>query len=197
MNLGTNKMIFYDKLGIHQLEITEEEKDPAILLGHGFTMNWKHLALTKPNCCSVKSQIKYYRDTWEMFSSFKRHCGISVEYCIQIGCPLLRKEDLTSPCWEGLLGWGGAEEKTLSETTLKEVGSFKLAECKLWEGMIAVWKCMVGQTAEEEITRLKGIASKASGHELTINWLNAGRRFLLWTTKLWKHFLRAVKGLKC
>lgn len=39
MNLGTTKMIFYDKLGIHQLEITEEEKDPAILLGHGFTMN--------------------------------------------------------------------------------------------------------------------------------------------------------------
>lgn len=59
MNLGTNKVVFCDKLGIHQLEITEEEKDPVMPLGHGVTMNWKYPALTKPNCCSVKSQIKY------------------------------------------------------------------------------------------------------------------------------------------
>lgn len=39
MNLGTNKVVFCDKLGIHQLEITEEEKDPVMPLGHGVTMN--------------------------------------------------------------------------------------------------------------------------------------------------------------
>lgn len=39
MNLETNKVVFYDKLGIHQLENTEEEKDPAVPLGHGVTMN--------------------------------------------------------------------------------------------------------------------------------------------------------------
>lgn len=39
MNFGTNKESCHDKLGIHHLEITEE--DPVIPLSYGVTMNWK------------------------------------------------------------------------------------------------------------------------------------------------------------
>lgn len=37
MNFGTNKKSCHDKLGIHHLEITEE--DPVIPLSYGVTMN--------------------------------------------------------------------------------------------------------------------------------------------------------------
>lgn len=59
INLGTNKVFFYYKLGIYQFEVTEEEKDRAILLGHGIAMNQKRPASTKLNSCIVKYRINY------------------------------------------------------------------------------------------------------------------------------------------
>ncbi|CAM5155546.1 unnamed protein product [Natator depressus] len=86
MHLGINNKNFSYKLGMHQLEVTEEEKDLGVLVDHRMTMSHQcHIAVKKANAVlgCIRRGISN-RDKDVLIPLYKALVRPHLEYCVQV-----------------------------------------------------------------------------------------------------------------
>ncbi|CAM5075408.1 unnamed protein product [Natator depressus] len=107
MHLGINNKNFSYKLGTHQLEVTEEEKDLGVLVDHRMTMSRQcDMAVRKANVVlgCIRRGISN-RDKEVLVPLYKALVRSHLEYCVQSGLSCLRRMNSNWNRYrEGLLG---------------------------------------------------------------------------------------------
>ncbi|CAM4373323.1 unnamed protein product [Lepidochelys olivacea] len=94
MHLGINNKNFCYKLGMHQLEVTEEEKDLGVLVDHRMTMSRQcDMAVKKANVVlgSIRRGISS-RDKEVLVPFYKALVRPHLEYCVQFWSPMFKKD---------------------------------------------------------------------------------------------------------
>ncbi|CAM5139726.1 unnamed protein product [Natator depressus] len=95
MHLGINNKNFSYKLGTHQLEVTEEEKDLGVLIDHRMTMSRQcDVAMKKAN--TVLECIRrgiFSRDKEALVLLYKALVRPHLEYCVQFWSPMFKKDE--------------------------------------------------------------------------------------------------------
>ncbi|CAM4453019.1 unnamed protein product [Caretta caretta] len=95
MHLGINNKNFSYKLGMHQLEVTEEEKDLGVLVGHRMTMSRQcDMAVKKANAVlgCIRRGISS-RDKDVLVLLYKELVRPHLEYCVQFWSPMFKKDE--------------------------------------------------------------------------------------------------------
>ncbi|CAM5076776.1 unnamed protein product [Eretmochelys imbricata] len=94
MHLGINNKNFCYKLGTHQLEVTEEEKDLGVLVDHRMTMSRQcDMAVKKANVVlgSIRRGTSS-RDKEVLVPFYKALVRPHLEYCVQFWSPMFKKD---------------------------------------------------------------------------------------------------------
>ncbi|CAM5150473.1 unnamed protein product [Natator depressus] len=95
MHLGINNKNFSYKLGTHQLEVTEEEKDLGVLIDHRMTMSCQcDMAVKKANVVLgwIRRGISS-RDKEVLVPLYKALVRPHLEYCVQFWSPMFKKDE--------------------------------------------------------------------------------------------------------
>ncbi|CAM5109435.1 unnamed protein product [Eretmochelys imbricata] len=95
MHLGINNKNFSYKLGTHQLEVTEEEKDLGVLVDHRMTMSRQcDMAMKKANAVlgCIRRGISS-RDKEVLVPLYKALVRPHLEYCVQFWSPMFKKDE--------------------------------------------------------------------------------------------------------
>ncbi|CAM5122864.1 unnamed protein product [Eretmochelys imbricata] len=95
MHLGINNKNFCYKLGTHQLEVTEEEKDLRVLVDHRMTMSHQcDMAVKKANAVlgCIRRGISS-RDKEVLVPLYKALMRPHLEYCVQFWSPMFKEDE--------------------------------------------------------------------------------------------------------
>ncbi|CAM5107889.1 unnamed protein product [Eretmochelys imbricata] len=95
MHLGINNKTFSYKLGTHQLEVTEEEKDLGVLVNHRMTMSRQcDMAVKKDNevLGCIRRGISS-RDKEVLVPLHKALVRPHLEYCVQFWSTMFKKDE--------------------------------------------------------------------------------------------------------
>ncbi|CAM5106476.1 unnamed protein product [Natator depressus] len=159
MHLGINNKNFSYKLGMHQLEVTEEEEDLGVLVDHRMTMSCQcDMAMKKANAIlgCIRRGISS-RDKEVLVLLYKALVRPHLEYCVQFWSPMFKKDEfkLEQIQRRATRMIRGMETRSY-ERRLKELGLFSLTKRRLRGDMIALYKYIRGiNTGEgEELFKL-------------------------------------------
>ncbi|CAM5111507.1 unnamed protein product [Natator depressus] len=174
MHLGINNKNFSYKLGTHQLEVMEEEKDLGVLVDHRMTMSRQcDMAVKKANAVlgCIRQGISS-RDKEVLVSLYKALVRPHLEYCVQFWCPIFRKDEfkLEQVQRRATRMIRGMENLSYARR-LKELGLFSLTKRRLRGDMIAIYKYIRGiNTGEgEELFKLStDVDTRTNGYKLVI-----------------------------
>ncbi|CAM4513742.1 unnamed protein product [Caretta caretta] len=205
MHLGINNKNFSYKLGTHQLEVTEEEKDLGVLVDHRMTMSCQcDIAVKKANVIlgCIRRGISS-RDKEVLVPLYKALVRPHLEYCVQFWSPMFKKdefklEQVQRRATEMIRGM----ENLSYERRLRELGLFSLTKRRLRGDMIALYKYIRGiNTREgEELFKLStNVDTRTNGYKLATRKfrLEIRRRFLtIRGVKFWNSLPREVVGAK-
>ncbi|CAM4690211.1 unnamed protein product [Lepidochelys kempii] len=174
MHLGINNKNFSYKLGTHQLEVTEEEKDLGVLFDHRITMSCQcDVAMKKAivvlGC--IRRGISS-RDKEVVVLLHKALVRPHLEYCVQFWSPMFKKdefklEQIQRRATRMIRGM----ENLAYERRLKELGLFSLTKRRLRGDIIALSKYIRGiNTREgEELFKLStNVDTRTNGYKLVI-----------------------------
>ncbi|CAM4548729.1 unnamed protein product [Lepidochelys olivacea] len=95
MHLGINNKNFSYKLGTHQLEVTEEEKDLGVLIDHRMTMSrQRDVAAEKANTVlgCIRQGITS-REKEVLVPLYKALVRPHLQYCVQFWSPMFKKDE--------------------------------------------------------------------------------------------------------
>ncbi|CAM4522288.1 unnamed protein product [Lepidochelys olivacea] len=186
MHLGINNKNFSYKLGTHQLEVTEEEKDLGVLVDHRMTMNHQcDIAVKKANAVlGCIGQGISSRDKEFLVPLYKALVRPHLEYCVRFWSPMFKKDEfkLEQVQRRATRTIRGMENLSY-ERRLKELGLFSLTKRRLRGVMIALYKYIRGinTRAGEELFKLStNVDTRSNGYKLVIGKfrLEIRRRFL-------------------
>ncbi|CAM4385864.1 unnamed protein product [Lepidochelys olivacea] len=94
MHLGINNKNFCYKLGMHHLEVTEEEKDLGVLVDHRMTMSCQcDMAVKKANAvlgCNRRGISSSDKEV--LIPLYKALVRPHLEYCVQFWSPMFKKD---------------------------------------------------------------------------------------------------------
>ncbi|CAM5123271.1 unnamed protein product, partial [Eretmochelys imbricata] len=197
MHLGINNKNFSCKLGMYQLEVTEE-KDLGVLVDHRMTMSRQcDMAVKKANevlGCIRRGISGRYKEV--LVPLYKALVRPHLEYCEQFWSPMFKKDEFkleqvqrrATRMIQGM-------ENLSYERRLKELGLFSLTK-RLRGDLIALCKYIRGiNTGEgEELFKLSTIVdTRTNGYKLAIGKfrLEIRRRFLtIRRVKFWNSLPR-------
>ncbi|CAM5085619.1 unnamed protein product [Eretmochelys imbricata] len=174
MHLGINNKNFSCKLGTHQLEVTEEEKDLGVLVDHRMTMSSQcDVAVKNGNVVlgCIRQGISS-RDKEVLVPLYKALVRPHLEYCVQFWSPMFKKDEFKLEQVQRRTTWMIQGIENLSyERRLKELGLFSLTKRRLRGDMIALYKYIRGiNTGEgEELFKLStNVDTRTNGYKLVI-----------------------------
>ncbi|CAM4568387.1 unnamed protein product [Lepidochelys kempii] len=205
MHLGINNKHFSYKLGTHQLEVTEEEKDLGVLVDHRMTMSRQcDMAMKKANAvleCTRRGISS--RDKEVLVPLYKALVRPHLEYCVKFWSPMFKKDEfkLEQVQRRATRTIRGMENLSY-ERRLKELGLFSLTKRRLRGDMIALYKYIRGiNTGEgEELFKLSAnVDTRTNGYKLAIGKfrLEIRQRFLtIRGVKFWNSLPREAVGAK-
>ncbi|CAM5107583.1 unnamed protein product [Eretmochelys imbricata] len=205
MHLGINNKNFSYKLGTHQLEVTEEEKDLGVLVDHRMTMSCQcDMAVKKANAVlgCIRRGISS-RDKEVLVPLYKALVRPHLEYCVQFWSPMFKRDEfrLEEVQRRATRMIQGMEDLSY-ERRLKELGLFSLTKRRLRGDMIALYKYIRGiNTGEgEELFKLgTNVDTRTNGYKLATRKfrLEIRRRFLtIRGVKFWNSLPREAGGAK-
>uniref|UniRef100_A0A8C8RQ22 Reverse transcriptase domain-containing protein n=1 Tax=Pelusios castaneus TaxID=367368 RepID=A0A8C8RQ22_9SAUR len=204
MHLGTNKHFSY-KLGTHQLEWTEEEKDLGVLVDHRMTMSRQcDVALKKANAVlgCIRRGISS-RDREVLVPLYKALVRPHLEYCVQFWSHMFKKDEFKlEQVQRRATRMVCGVENLPYEWRLKKLGLFSLTKRRLRGDMIALYKYIRGiniREGEELFEYSTNVDTRTNRYELSIKKfrLEIRHRFLtIRRVKLWNRLPRGVVGAK-
>ncbi|CAM4621975.1 unnamed protein product [Caretta caretta] len=172
MHLGINNKNFSYKLGTHQLEVTEEEKDLGVLVDHRMTVSRQcDMAVKKANAVlgCIRRGISS-RDKEVLVPLYKALVRPHLEYCVQFWSPMFKKDEFKlEQVQRRATRMIRGMENLSYERRLKEFGLFSLTKRRLRGDMIALYKYIRGiNTGEgEELFKLStNVDTRINGY----NW---------------------------
>ncbi|CAM4680127.1 unnamed protein product [Lepidochelys kempii] len=205
MHLGINNKNFSYKLGTHQLEVTEEEKDLGVLVDHRMTMSRQcDVAVKKVNAVlgCIRRGISS-RDKEVLVPLYKALVRPHLEYCVQFWSPMFKKDEFKlEQVQRGATRMIRGIENLSYERRLKEFGLFSLSKRRLRGDMIALYKYIRGiNTGEgEELFKLSTkVDTRTNGYKLATRKfrLEIRQRFLtIRGVKFWNSLPREAVGAK-
>ncbi|CAM5141001.1 unnamed protein product [Natator depressus] len=173
MHLEINNKNFSYKLGTHQLEVTEEEKDLGVLVDHRMTMSCQcDMAVKKANAVlgCIRRGISS-RDKEVLVPLYKALVRPHREYCVQFWSPMFKKDEFKlEQVQRRATRMIRGMENLSYERRLGELGLFSLTKRRLREDMIALYKYIRGiNTREgEELFKLSNnVDTRTNGYKLT------------------------------
>ncbi|CAM5091879.1 unnamed protein product [Eretmochelys imbricata] len=205
MHLGINNKNFSYKLGTHQLEVTEEEKDLGVLVDHRMTMSCQcDMAVKKANVVlgCIRRGISS-RDKEVLVPLYKALVRPHLEYCVQFWSPMFKKDEFKlEQVQRRATRMIRGMENLSYERRLRELGLFSLTKRRLRGDMIALYNYIRGiNTREgEELFKLStNVDTRTNGYKLATRKfrLEIRRRFLtIRGVKFWNSLPREVVGAK-
>ncbi|CAM5110189.1 unnamed protein product [Natator depressus] len=205
MHLGINNKNFSYKLGTHQLEVTEEEKDLGVLVDHRMTMSRQcDMAVKKASAVlgCIRRGISS-RDKEVLVPLYKALVRPHLEYCVQFWSPMFKKDEFKlEQVQRRATRMIRGMENLSYERRLKELGSFSLTKRRLRGDTIALYKYIRGiNTREgEELFKLStNVDTRTNGYKLATRKfrLEIRRRFLtIRGVKFWNSLPREAVGAK-
>ncbi|CAM5112173.1 unnamed protein product [Natator depressus] len=206
MHLGINNKNFSYKLGMHQLEVMEEEeKDLGVLVDHRMTMSCQcDMAVKKANAVlgCIRRGISS-RDKEVLVQLYKALVRPHLEYCVQFWSPMFKKDEFKlEQVQRRVTRMIQGMENLSYERRLKELGLFSLTKRRLRGDMIALYKYIRGiNTGEgEELFKLStNVDTRTNGYKLATRKfrLEIRRRFLtIRGVKFWNCLPREAVGAK-
>ncbi|CAM4653200.1 unnamed protein product [Caretta caretta] len=139
MHLGINNKNFCYKLGMHHLEVTEEEKDLGVLVDHRITMSCQcDMAVKKANAglgC-IRRGISS-RDKEVLVLLYKALVRPHLEYCVQFWSLMFKKDEFKLEQVQRRATRMSRGMENLSRR-LKVLGLFSLTKRRLRGDMIAL-----------------------------------------------------------
>uniref|UniRef100_A0A8C3FKP1 Reverse transcriptase domain-containing protein n=1 Tax=Chrysemys picta bellii TaxID=8478 RepID=A0A8C3FKP1_CHRPI len=174
MHLGINNKNFGYKLGIHQLEVTEEEKDLGVLVDHRMTMSRQcDMAVKKAN--AVLGGIRRgtsSKDKEVLVPLYKALVRPHLEYCVQFWSPMFKKDEFKlEQVQRRATRMIRGMENLSYERGLKELGLFSLTKRGLRGDMTALYKYIRGINIREgeELFKLStNVDARTNGYKLDI-----------------------------
>ncbi|CAM5171235.1 unnamed protein product [Eretmochelys imbricata] len=141
MHLGINNKNFCYKLGMHYVEVTEEEKDLRVLVDHRMTMSRQcDMAVKKANAglgC-IRRGISS-RDKEVLVQLCKALMRPHLEYCVQFWSPMFKKDEFKlEQVQRRATRMIRGMENLSYERRLNELGSFSLTKRRPRGDMIAL-----------------------------------------------------------
>ncbi|CAM5156864.1 unnamed protein product [Eretmochelys imbricata] len=174
LHLGINNKNFNYKLGMHQLEVMEEEKDLGVLVDHRMTMSRQcDMAMKKANTVlgCIRRGISS-RDMEVLVPLYKALVRPHLEYCVQFWSPMFKKDEFKlEQVQRRATRMIRGMENLSYERRLKELGLFSLTKRRLRGDMIALYKYIIGiNTGEgEELFKLStNVDTGTNGYKLVI-----------------------------
>ncbi|CAM5150477.1 unnamed protein product [Natator depressus] len=174
MHLGINNKNFSYKLGTHQLEVTEEEKDLGVLVNHRMTLSCQcDMVVKKANAVlgCIRRGISS-RDKEVLVPLYKALVRPHLEYCVQFWSPMFKKDEFKlEQIQRRATRMIRGIENLSYERRLKELGLFSLTKRRLRGDMIALYKYTRGiYTGEgEELLKLStNVDIRTNGYKLVI-----------------------------
>ncbi|CAM5077630.1 unnamed protein product [Eretmochelys imbricata] len=158
MHLGINKNFCY-KLGMHYLEVTEEEKELGVLVDHRMTMNRQcDMAVKKANAVlgCIRRGISS-RDKEVLVPLYKALVRPHLEYCVQFWSPTFKKDEFKlEQVQRRATRMSRGMENLSYKRRLNELGLFSLTKRRLRGDTNAIYKYIRGiNTMEgEELFKL-------------------------------------------
>ncbi|CAM4659406.1 unnamed protein product [Caretta caretta] len=172
MHLGINNKNFSYKLGMHQLEVTEEEKDLGVLVDHRMTMSRQcDMAVKKANAVleCIRRGISS-RDKEVLVLLYKALVRPHLEYCVQFWSPMFKKDEFKlEQVQRRATRMIRGMENLSYEKRLKELGLFSLTKRKLRGDMIAFYIYIRGINIGEgeELFKLStNVDTRTNGYKL-------------------------------
>ncbi|CAM4721271.1 unnamed protein product [Lepidochelys kempii] len=172
INLGINNKNFSYKLGTHQLEVMEEEKDLGVLVDHRMTISRQcDMAMKKANAVlgCIRQGISS-RDKEVLVPLYKALVRPHLEYCVQFWSPMFKKDEFKlEQVQRRATRMIRGMENLSYERRLKELGLFSLTKRRLRGDMIALYKYIRGiNTGEgEELFKLStNVDTRTNGYKL-------------------------------
>ncbi|CAM5134524.1 unnamed protein product [Natator depressus] len=209
MHLGINNNNFCYKLGTHQLEVTEAEKDLGVLVDHRISMSRQcDMAVKKANAVlgCIRQGVSS-RDKQVLVPLYKallyNILQVPLYKALQFWSPVFKKDEFqleqvqrrATRMIQGM-------ENLFYERRLKELGLFSLTKRRLKGDMIALYKYIRGiNTREgEELFKLStNVDTRTNGYEPAIGKfrLEIRLRFLtIRRVKFWNSLPRGAVGAK-
>ncbi|CAM5091881.1 unnamed protein product [Eretmochelys imbricata] len=174
MHLGINNKNFSYKLGMYQLEVTEEEKDLGILVDHRMTMSRQcDMAMKKANAAlgCVRQGISN-RDKEVLLPLYKELVRSHLEYCVQFWSPMFKKDEFKREQVQRRATRMIRGMENLSyERRLKELGLFSLTKRRLRGDRIALYKYIkrINTREGEELFKLStNVDTRTNEYKLAI-----------------------------
>ncbi|CAM5174269.1 unnamed protein product [Natator depressus] len=203
MYLGINNKNFSYKLGTHQLEVTEEEKDLGVLVDHRMTMSHQYdMAMKKANAVlgCIRRGISS-RDKEVLVPLYKALVRPHLEYCVQFWSPMFKKDEFKlEQVQRRATRMIRGMENLSYERRLKELDLFSLTKRRLRGDMIALYKYIRGINTGEELFKLStNVDTRTNGYKLVIGRfrLEIRQRFLtIRGVKFWNSLPREAVGAK-
>uniref|UniRef100_K7F000 Reverse transcriptase domain-containing protein n=1 Tax=Pelodiscus sinensis TaxID=13735 RepID=K7F000_PELSI len=205
MHLGINNKNFSYKLGTHQLEVTEEEKDLGVLVDYRMTMS-RHCDMAVKKANMILGYIRRgisSRDKEVLVPLYKALVRPHLEYCVQFWSPMFKQDEFKlEQVQRRATRMIRGMENLSYERRLKELGLFTLTKRRLRGDMIALLKYIRGiNTREgEELFKFNtNVDTRTNGYKLASRKfrLEIRRRFLtIRGVKFWNGLPREVVGAK-
>uniref|UniRef100_K7F1X3 Reverse transcriptase domain-containing protein n=1 Tax=Pelodiscus sinensis TaxID=13735 RepID=K7F1X3_PELSI len=205
MHLGINNKNFSYKLGTHQLEVTEEEKDLGVLVDYRMTMS-RHCDMAVKKANTILGCIRRgisSRDKEVLVPLYKALVRPHLEYCVQFWSPMFKKDEFKlDQVQRRATRMIRGMENLSYERRLKELGLFTLTKRRLRGDMIALFKYIRGiNTREgEELFKLNtNVDTRTNEYKLAIRKfrLEIRQRFLtIRGVRFWNGLPREVVGAK-
>ncbi|CAM5140517.1 unnamed protein product [Natator depressus] len=205
MHLGINNKNFSYKLGTHQLEITEEEKDLGVLVDHRMTMRCQcDMEVKKANAVlgCIRRGISS-RDKEVLVPLYKALVSPHLEYCVQFWSPMFKTDEFKlEQVQRRATRMIRGMENLSYERRLRELGLFSLTKRRLRGDMIALYKYIRGINIGEgeELFKLStSVDTRTNGYKLATRKfrLEIRRRFLtIRGVKFWNSLPREAVGAK-
>uniref|UniRef100_A0A8C3F547 Reverse transcriptase domain-containing protein n=1 Tax=Chrysemys picta bellii TaxID=8478 RepID=A0A8C3F547_CHRPI len=142
MHLGITNKNFSYKLGTHQLDVMEEEKDLRVLVDRRMTMSQQcDVAVKKANAVlgCIRRGISS-RDKEVLVPLYKALVRPHLEYCVQFWSPMFKKDEIKlERVQRRATRMIRGMEKLPYERRLEELGLFTLTKRRLRGDMIALF----------------------------------------------------------
>ncbi|CAM4650931.1 unnamed protein product [Lepidochelys kempii] len=174
MHLGINNKSFSYKLGTHQLEVMEGEKDLGVLVDHRMTTSRQcDLALKKANAvlgCTRRGISSRNKEV--LVPLYKALVRPHLEYCVHFWSPMFKKDEFKLEQVQRRATRVIRRMENLSyERKLKELGLFSLTKRRLRGDMIALYKYIrrINTGEGEELFKLStSVDTRTNGYKLAI-----------------------------